>query len=240
MLKDYFQHRYVHRHLLPLLRRFNFQYPVLDIGSGRGGVLLAMADGDEYFYAEMYYGIDVNIQSVNFARIRRDSANIPLSTMRFLNMPVEVYPYSADTILICDTIEHTGLSVLKHAKKIITETGLIYISFPPWRSPFGGHQQTCKGLVKFPWIHLLKCARLKMIRTARNAEDVVSAARCTISPSKVKAEVAELGLRIIYSRKYILRPELARYGIPTIPAPKWWPDWLSTGWECVVEEGQKC
>ena len=35
--------------------------------------------------------------------------------------------------------------------------GLIFMSFPAWQMPFGGHQQICKGKIvsHFPFLHLL-------------------------------------------------------------------------------------
>jgi SAM-dependent methyltransferase len=42
-------------------------------------------------------------------------------------------------------------------KRFLNPGGILFIAFPPWNNPFGGHQQMCDSrlLSKMPWIHLL-------------------------------------------------------------------------------------
>ena len=64
-----------------------------------------------------------------------------------------------DIILIHDVIEHISekYRLLEHIKRFLTPGGLLFISFPPWQMPFGGHQQICRNkyVSRLPFIHLL-------------------------------------------------------------------------------------
>lgn len=64
-----------------------------------------------------------------------------------------------DLIIMRDTLEHIPNQdkFLSHVKKFMKPNGKIFFGFPPWRMPFGGHQQICvnKFLSKIPYFHLL-------------------------------------------------------------------------------------
>jgi SAM-dependent methyltransferase len=64
-----------------------------------------------------------------------------------------------DLIIVRDTLEHIKDQelFLSHTKKLLKPDGRIFLSFPPWHMPFGGHQQMCKSkfLCKTPYFHLL-------------------------------------------------------------------------------------
>jgi SAM-dependent methyltransferase len=64
-----------------------------------------------------------------------------------------------DLIIIVDTLEHiqNQEKLLAHIKQFLKPEGRIFVGFPPWRMPFGGHQQMCKSrfLSKVPYFHLL-------------------------------------------------------------------------------------
>lgn len=64
----------------------------------------------------------------------------------------------SDLIIMRDTLEHIPDQerFLSHIKNFLKADGKIFIGFPPWRMPFGGHQQMCLSkLSKIPYIHLL-------------------------------------------------------------------------------------
>jgi hypothetical protein len=52
---------------------------------------------------------------------------------------------------------HDQDTFLGYLKSFIKPTGKIFLAFPPWRMPFGGHQQICESrfLSKLPYFHLL-------------------------------------------------------------------------------------
>ncbi|MFW6248429.1 MAG: class I SAM-dependent methyltransferase [Bacteroidota bacterium] len=64
-----------------------------------------------------------------------------------------------DLILMKDVIEHIPdqEKFLGFLKQFLSERGLIFMGFPPWYNPFGGHQQICQSwlLQRLPYFHLL-------------------------------------------------------------------------------------
>ena len=53
--------------------------------------------------------------------------------------------------------QYTKATFLSNLPKYINPEGIIFMSFPAWQMPFGGHQQICKSKIisHFPFIHLL-------------------------------------------------------------------------------------
>ena len=66
-----------------------------------------------------------------------------------------------DVILIHDVIEHIGdkAQMLRHVRRFLAPGGVVFIGFPAWQMPFGGHQQIChsKAASHWPFLHLLPC-----------------------------------------------------------------------------------
>ncbi|SHF79419.1 Methyltransferase domain-containing protein [Mariniphaga anaerophila] len=64
-----------------------------------------------------------------------------------------------DIIVMRDVIEHipNQEKFLVYVKKFLKPNGKLFLGFPPWQNPFGGHQQVCqnKFLSKLPYFHLL-------------------------------------------------------------------------------------
>ena len=77
----------------------------------------------------------------------------------------DIYDTSADRlgrfdlIMLRDVIEHIHDQerFLRMVHRFLQPGGRIFFGFPPWRMPFGGHQQVCRSgvLSKLPWFHLL-------------------------------------------------------------------------------------
>ena len=120
--------------------------------------------------------------------------------------PDELLPF--DLVMLRDTLEHIHdqNSFLGYLKKFIKPTGKIYIAFPPWRMPFGGHQQMCENrfLSKMPYFHILPNFLYTGILKLFGEKE-----------SKIKAllEIKETGIsisgfkRILKERKYQIDKE---------------------------------
>jgi len=214
------QRRFVVRHLIPLLNRFNYTAPVLDIGCGRGEIIRMMACCE----TGEHWGIDNNVDSLCMA------AKVP-SNANFALMEITVIPsigFMANTALLHDAAEHIGVPAFDFAHKILAKNGLLYVTFPPWYSPFGGHQHLTRSWLRFiPWAHLMFPAQVQNAKQLRNPEDVQSVFRNKLTPKQVEGLD---GWTILYKRKYLIRPATGK----GISAPKWWPDWLSMGVEYVM------
>lgn len=64
-----------------------------------------------------------------------------------------------DVILLHDVIEHITdkKAFIEHILKFLKSKGILFIAFPAWQMPFGGHQQICRHRfwAKAPYWHLL-------------------------------------------------------------------------------------
>ena len=209
------QTRFAADHLLPLLQKFDYSTPIIDLGCGQGGVLAGLAECG----VSGLCGIDDNRDSINTAAAR-------CTTVRYYKCGIEDIDTDWPTALLCDVIEHYPLAIV-YARHIVQPGGLLYVSFPPWRSPYGGHQQLTRW--KLPWIHLFGYSG-----RSDTAEDVESVRRC--KPTIRRLELMLDGWTILHRQKYFIRPELSRKGLPTIKAPAWMPEWMITGVDYVLRK----
>ncbi len=130
---------------------------VLEIGCGEGGNLSPFIDlGCEII------GIDLNSKQIENAKLFLNE-NYDTSNTQLLNANIYDINYEEigkfDIIFLRDVIEHIPDQdkFMKHLKSFINPNGVIFFGFPPWRMPFGGHQQICRSKVlsKLPYFHLL-------------------------------------------------------------------------------------
>ena len=142
---------------LPYIARFKRMergMNVLEVGCGEGGNLLPFAET-----GCNVTGVDLSENRIKDA-IRffaeQQAQGTFIASDIFLLKGLE---HSFDLILCHDVIEHIErkaafLSDLKHYLK---PGGIVFMSFPAWQMPFGGHQQICRNKVisHLPFIHLL-------------------------------------------------------------------------------------
>lgn len=130
---------------------------ILEIGCGEGGNLKPFIDR-----ACDVTGIDLTESKIkNAAKFYPELET--MQNVRFFHG--DVYDFiprfesQFDLIILKDTLEHIygQEKLLSGIKKMLKPRGSIFIAFPPWEMPFGGHQQMCysKFLALMPWIHLL-------------------------------------------------------------------------------------
>ena len=132
---------------------------ILEVGCGEGGNLAPFAK-----LGCRVTGIDIAECRIKeaykfFANI---SNNAQFICCDFTKYPIpEQEEDKYDVILLHDVIEHIPFEVkvdfLKHIKKFLKKQGILFVGFPAWQMPFGGHQQICKSKLcsHLPFIHLL-------------------------------------------------------------------------------------
>lgn len=146
---------------------------VLEIGCGDGGNLLP-------FYQKGCHvvGVDLSVTRINDAKSFFNDNNAKgkfiASDVFAITEPENYY----DIILCHDMIEHIDNKEL-FLKKIMTflkVDGVVFMAFPAWQMPFGGHQQICKSrlLSHLPFIHLLPSKMYsKLLRTLGENDDCI-------------------------------------------------------------------
>ena len=107
-------------------------------------------------------GIDINSNSIKTAELFYENdpnrENLLLIARDIYDITPDELP-AYDLIIMRDTLEHIHHQehFLEHIKSFLKPSGKLFIAFPPWRMPFGGHQQMCDNrfLSHLPYFHLL-------------------------------------------------------------------------------------
>lgn len=129
---------------------------VLEIGCGEGGNLLPFLRAG----CARVTGIDISEYKIGNAR--RFYSSIPGGeSMEFI--AADIYDCADvgkfDLVMMRDVLEHIHdhARFIGFVKRLLARESVLFIAFPPWNNPFGGHQQVCDSpvLSKLPWIHLL-------------------------------------------------------------------------------------
>ena len=160
--KVYFEHQYLNakKYVIPFIeenKKINPGLRVLEIGCGEGGVL------------KSFLNRDCIVTGVDYSKSRLDIAaklfeeEIKAGKASFIFG--DIYDVGGklnskyDLILLKDTIEHifNQEKLMRFLKSILKDDGKVFLGFPPWQMPFGGHQQVSEKKIfnLLPYIHLL-------------------------------------------------------------------------------------
>ncbi len=127
---------------------------VLEIGCGEGGNMLPFLQR-----GCRTVGVDMNKNKIANAQKFYATLELPVQPDFFLT---DIYEWNSteqfDLILMRDVLEHIHNQerFFRYVKKFLKPKGKIFVGFPPWQNPYGGHQQIFESWVsKLPYIHLL-------------------------------------------------------------------------------------
>ena len=236
--------------LIPLLRKHGYDpagKSVLDVGCGYGGVL---AELGEAFALQSALGIDLDP-----GMVRRGSERCPpgvrLEVRDFFGMETvdpEAYDRESrgsealrrsasaaggyDLILLRDVLEHIpdAEAALAKAGSLLARGGLIFASFAPFYSPFGGHQHNGSGpFANMPWLQILpeRWFRAALHLSGNSyksgqslADDMESVLRTRLTIGRFLRMIPAAGLRAGYFARYLSRPDYRiKFGLPEIRFP---------------------
>jgi SAM-dependent methyltransferase len=197
---------------------------VLELGCGEGGNLLPFVEA-----GAKGTGIDLNQKKIEFGRQRMGqhiaSGRMDLRGEDIYNPAIEKeFTGRFDLIVLKDVIEHLPDQprALKQMQKFLKTNGLLFIGWPPWTMPFGGHQQIAEGWVqKFPWIHLLPRSSYEaLLRWTRQSdetrEELLSIYDCGIGIQRMHRIAAKTGMPILRETHYLINPIYAyKFGLKT-------------------------
>lgn len=82
-------------------------------------------------------------------------------------------------------------------KQLLKTRGVIFMSFPAWQMPFGGHQQICRSriLSHLPFFHLLPTRLYERILRARKEDEGCVRELLNIKKTKCPIELFERTMR---------------------------------------------
>lgn len=220
---------------------------VMEIGCGEGGVLKAFLDKKA-----TCLGVDLSepriARAKDFYAVEMKEGIIDFKAKNVYDEDfLAEFKASFDLILLKDTIEHipNQENFIPYITQFLKPNGFIFFGFPPWRMPFGGHQQTCKSKVlgMTPYFHLFPMGMYKGILKAfgetdaniRALEEIketgISLARFERIIKASQLEIAAKRLYLInpiYRFKFGLKPRIQSKFVGSIP---YFKDFFTTaGW----------
>lgn len=219
-----YQYRLAKEVLVPYLSKTGCFRPgmsVAEIGCAEGGVLSAFVEEGAVG------GLGTDIAQVRLDKAADYTARAGLN-IEFTNHdivysePPEKWRQQFDLVLLRDVIEHLDYTdiALRNIRRIIKPGGCLYVTFPPYYSPFGGHQHTvANNGGKLPFIHLLPDAifhRLIASGRANDIEEVKRLQKIKLTPKKFEFAAAKEGLHVVLKDFFMLRPVYKmKFGLPS-------------------------
>jgi SAM-dependent methyltransferase len=99
---------------------------VLDLGCGNGGYSCALAK------------VGAHVVSIDLRRPQSPPSNMALADAAYLPFGSARFPF----VFCASLIEHVcdPLQFLTQIRRVLSPNGRVYLSFPPFYSPVGGHQ----------------------------------------------------------------------------------------------------
>lgn len=120
-----------------------------------------------------------------------------------------------DLIIMRDTIEHIHdqNKFMGYLKDFLNPGGVVFLAFPPWRMPFGGHQQICRSkfLSKLPYFHIgpvfLYRGMLKLFGESQDTiENLLEVKETGISIARFRRIVRDNGYHFDRETLYFINP----------------------------------
>ncbi len=203
-------------HVIPYIEKtgkIGADWVVAEIGCGEAGNLKPFLDN-----GLNVTGIDISASKIENARKfyethpYRNKLNLIASDIYDIE-PEQTGKF--DLVIMRDTIEHIPQQAkfIGHLKKFLKPNGRIFFGFPPWRMPFGGHQQLCssKLLSRLPYYHLLpKPAYIMLLKAFGESQEKVD---CLMEVRDTRISIAEFGkiikennLKILSEDFFLINP----------------------------------
>jgi len=163
---------------------------VLEIGCGEGGNMAPFVElGCEVV------GVDINEAKLKLAKEYfvpiKHNENLKLVFENIYNLTIEDIG-RFDLIIMRDVIEHIPDQeiFLAYVKQFFKPNGMLFMGFPPWYMPFGGHQQVLhsKLLSKLPYFHILPKPIYRLILKSFGTTDTVIESRMDIKDTGITIE----------------------------------------------------
>ena len=245
----YFEHqcRVTADHVIPFIERSRDIPPnarVLEIGCGEAGVLKAFLDR-----GASAVGVDRNATRLERGRQllagEIDRGRVTLLHRDALTLGEDdEFVGTFDLIVLKDVIEHVDdrPTLFALMARLLRPNGRVFLAFPPWQMPFGGHQQICRSraLSRLPYFHLLPASTYeKILRAFGEHPGRVSSLLATkstgISTSEFEALIERCKYQTISKRLYLLNPMYSyRFGLKPVRQAGWvarqspWRDFVTT------------
>lgn len=202
------------KYLLPFIeseRQIEAGMRVLEIGCGMGGNLQPFVER-----GCQVTGVDLGadrIANASFMLQADGNPNIELIASDIF--AVTNLHACFDLIVVHDVIEHIPDKdrFFMSVRKFLKPGGLLFMAFPAWQMPFGGHQQICRSriLSHLPFFHLLPRSIYRNILSLfkepdSTIDELLSIKECGISIGQFQRYLIDYNYDIVKKRYYFINP----------------------------------
>lgn len=194
---------------------------VLEVGCGEGGNLLPFARR-----GCRVVGVDLSEQ-----RVRQAESFFSRECAAGTFVCDDVMHYRGDgrlfDLIVChDVVEHIPEKgkMLLALKRLLAPGGRLFVAFPAWQMPFGGHQQIARSWVvsHLPFVHLLpELAFSLMLRLfgedASKINELIGIRRTRCTVEMFEREAASAGYTVCDRRLWLVNPHYeVKFGLRPI------------------------
>ena len=230
----------VRSHLLPGLTYFEYQrivardivipwlarrvdlsgFVVGDFGAHHGGMVDAFRDSSLVHAA---VGLELSAEAVASSPFAPDD-RFRLEVADVMALPHGRYEF--DLVVLHDVLEHIPdyETALRAVAGSLRRGGKVFISFPPYYSAFGGHQQLARGRARLvPFVHLLPSkvflglaepGENEYMSTEGSLEDLLSVRRTKLTLGRAEDAFRQVSFQMLDRELFLVRPEYrVRYGL---------------------------
>lgn len=219
--RRYWQYEYdvVQLYLLPLLRDWGVRISgtrLLDIGCGDGGGVSALADA-----GMICQGFDIEERRVRLANAMKGSRAYEMIVGDiYANQP----PFAGehfDLVVMHDVFEHLEqkAEVLRRIAAYLAPGGKVLITFPPYYSAFGAHQQVLRSpIARLPFSHYIPFFSSFILPRLHGEhqsfiEEIQKLAQMRMGLRKFEHIIASSDLKIAHDKFYLISPNHLRFGL---------------------------
>ena len=217
----YWRYEYdvVAKHLVPLLSHWGVRLEgarLLDVGCGDGGGLAALFDA-----GMVCKGYDIEVRRVERALQMSEGRTLTLMVGDIYSSPVPFADERFDLVVLHDVFEHLERKeeVLRTLRSYLAPEGKLFITFPPFYSAFGGHQQLMqKRLARLPYVHLVPFMVSHVFPRLKGEHkpfvgEIQKLTALRMGMRKFERLLPEGGLRIVGKQAYVISPNHIRFGL---------------------------
>ena len=216
------------KYFMPYIEQFRQITPatrILEIGCGCGGNLVPMATK-----GCQVTGLDITPDRISQAAELFAAGELPGCFMVMDILGEETLAEKFDVIIVHDVIEHLSDKQILFDRigELLAPDGMVFMGFPAWQMPFGGHQQICRNRIaaSMPFYHLLPKSIYKSVlrmagEPSKNIEELLNIRRCRITVERFAKLARRNGYRIVNRKLYFINPHYeVKFGLrPRVLTP---------------------
>lgn len=212
---------------------------VLEIGCGEGGNLLPFARR-----GSKVYGVDMDALRIEQAQTFFEEEHAQGTFIASDIFELRKLQHQFNLILIHDVIEHIAdkKGFMEKARQYLAPGGIVFVGFPAWQMPFGGHQQIAHSRLvsHLPFVHLLPRFLYKYLLQLAGESNAMIAYLIDVKETRTTIEMfqkiaSEARYAVVDRRLYFVNPHYEiKFGLrprllsPLIACIPWVRNFFST------------